>query len=358
MNITFLIGNGFDLNLGLKTGYKHFLEKYTEESNDDSDLIKEFKNNIKKDIETWSSAELAFGLYTSDFKKGDYDSFFECYDDFCENLAAYLKEQESRLNYSVVQENIGTFFGRAIKNIGKGLTTRQIQELQKFINPITEGITYNFISFNYTSTIDMCWRNIPKNVIGQRSVGNRTFQDNKGRVLHIHGDVSKNMVFGLNDESQMKNPELFEGCHDEDIGTIIKSKTYVLNQELTEEETQKVLDSSDLVYIYGMSIGATDALWWDRIIQLMAKRPNMRIIIHSYATLKDSVLSRIYRRYEREKKEEFLSYSKLAADKYDNIFSRIHITRENIFEDIQDLVESGLNKMNDPEVLEKSPVTA
>ena len=29
MNITFFIGNGFDLNLGLKTGYKSFYEYYT-----------------------------------------------------------------------------------------------------------------------------------------------------------------------------------------------------------------------------------------------------------------------------------------------------------------------------------------
>ena len=33
MYITFLIGNGFDLNLGLKTKYRDFLEVYTSKSN-------------------------------------------------------------------------------------------------------------------------------------------------------------------------------------------------------------------------------------------------------------------------------------------------------------------------------------
>lgn len=28
MNVTFLIGNGFDINLGLKTSYKDFYEQY------------------------------------------------------------------------------------------------------------------------------------------------------------------------------------------------------------------------------------------------------------------------------------------------------------------------------------------
>lgn len=36
MNITFLIGNGFDLELGLKTRYIDFLAEYTKEDNDDS----------------------------------------------------------------------------------------------------------------------------------------------------------------------------------------------------------------------------------------------------------------------------------------------------------------------------------
>ena len=40
MNITFLIGNGFDLNIGLATKYSDFLKKYTEPSGKDSDLLR------------------------------------------------------------------------------------------------------------------------------------------------------------------------------------------------------------------------------------------------------------------------------------------------------------------------------
>lgn len=61
MNITFLIGNGFDLNIGLATTYSAFLEEYAKPSDKDNDLLKYFKQKILKDAKMWSNAEMAFG---------------------------------------------------------------------------------------------------------------------------------------------------------------------------------------------------------------------------------------------------------------------------------------------------------
>lgn len=47
MNITYLIGNGFDLNLGLKTRYRDFYDYYVKQPSND-DLIKKFKNDLEK----------------------------------------------------------------------------------------------------------------------------------------------------------------------------------------------------------------------------------------------------------------------------------------------------------------------
>lgn len=49
MNITYLIGNGFDLNLGLKTKFKDYLEEYMVPQPEDSELI-------NSDIDLWSGA--------------------------------------------------------------------------------------------------------------------------------------------------------------------------------------------------------------------------------------------------------------------------------------------------------------
>ena len=48
MNITFLIGNGFDLNLGLSTSFSSFVNSYKVlPSEPDSKHIIDFKNEIK-----------------------------------------------------------------------------------------------------------------------------------------------------------------------------------------------------------------------------------------------------------------------------------------------------------------------
>ena len=66
MNITFLIGNGFDLNLGLNTGYKDFLKEYVRIKSNVYYLDK-FKEDILENFDTWASAEEAFGKYTGEY---------------------------------------------------------------------------------------------------------------------------------------------------------------------------------------------------------------------------------------------------------------------------------------------------
>ena len=52
MNITFLVGNGFDLNLKLDTRYTDFYKYYIE--HDPKDLLSE---SIRNDFEMWSDLE-------------------------------------------------------------------------------------------------------------------------------------------------------------------------------------------------------------------------------------------------------------------------------------------------------------
>ena len=66
MNITYLIGNGFDLNLGLKTKYADFLQEYRNIESGDL-VIGKFKSDIANNLKHWADAESAFGEYTERF---------------------------------------------------------------------------------------------------------------------------------------------------------------------------------------------------------------------------------------------------------------------------------------------------
>ena len=57
MNITFLIGNGFDLNLGLATAYSDFVKYYKETDAEKNVLIK-FRQDISDNEAHWSAEKL------------------------------------------------------------------------------------------------------------------------------------------------------------------------------------------------------------------------------------------------------------------------------------------------------------
>ena len=65
--VTFIIGNGFDIQMGLNTRYSDFYKVYTEIKEKDSELIKWFKGEISKDWENWADFELGMGRFSKEF---------------------------------------------------------------------------------------------------------------------------------------------------------------------------------------------------------------------------------------------------------------------------------------------------
>ena len=94
MNITFLIGNGFDLNCGLKSSYQDVYNEYCKINETDSELIKNFKKNIKNDYKTWGDFELAMAEKINDFKSEN--DFVKCIIDFKTYLVKYLSEEKRK----------------------------------------------------------------------------------------------------------------------------------------------------------------------------------------------------------------------------------------------------------------------
>ena len=78
MKITFFIGNGYDINIGLKTAYHDFLKWYVEQPSK-NDTITDFKKIIEDGIEYWSDLEIALGKYTTRFSS--FEQIEEVYDD-------------------------------------------------------------------------------------------------------------------------------------------------------------------------------------------------------------------------------------------------------------------------------------
>lgn len=309
MNITFLIGNGFDLNLGLKTKYTDFLKVYKPILQEDVDCVEYFKNQILKNESLWANVESSFGMVTAQFKEDNHtaEEYCICHESFCLKLADYLLAQEQQLNYTDLNSYLVKGFSKAILNYKKGFRELEQNQLVSAENNIGGGLIFNFINFNYTQTLDMCVSAVREksNILGKRTHNRTTVDNHIEKVLHVHGTVHRDMVLGVNDISQISDSSLFDGYDDEFINEIIKQKTNEINEENMDQKVFELLKSSDLIYIYGMSTGATDKLWWERICELMNQKKDLHLIIHKFDAPEDGLIRRSFRVFIKKSKKRF-----------------------------------------------------
>lgn len=344
MNVTFLIGNGFDRNLGLATTYSEFVKTYKDLPSDSSNIIG-FREHIKKNEELWSAAEIELGKYTEKLEKGKGAIFSECHADICEELANYLKVQQQRIDYNLSKEEIKYGIAK-INEITNGFPSEERVVLNRvYMNYQNENINFNFICFNYTDTLDRCLQ-IAENdstVKGSHksTSGNTTFVHNIKTVCHVHGTVDKEMVFGVNDDTQITNLEVFE-CEYGDIykNLLIKKKANLSYQENTDAIALDILNESNIIYIYGMSLGDTDKLWWERICKWLATSKEHQLIIQDHDMPPKGVFPIKYQIAEKLRKSKMLNYSEFSEDKKNALESQIHIIGNNIFEDMTDIAIS------------------
>ena len=206
--VTFLIGNGFDKQVGLKTGYTDFYKVYTEVRNDDSKNIRRFKREILKseahNWSNWADFELQMGRHTSSFD-GDtpIEDFIECFSDFVVHFNRYLMEECTRVNWS----------DNDIVNMSEQFRTSIIKFYQFILSAKNEGFpdligfktVFNFLQFNYTDVFDKLLElsGFTRNRLLAKQKGTAEL----GQNLHVHGTMNGGYpTMGVNDESQIANP--------------------------------------------------------------------------------------------------------------------------------------------------------
>ena len=337
MNVTFMIGNGFDINLGLRTQYTDFIEVYRKIQPQDNEIIKRFKSEIiGKNLPLWSAAELAFGKQTSsiseDFTVVDYCN---CHAHFCTELAEYLRGEQKKLVLN--KENLPTIssnFSKAVNNISMGFRDVPGGRIQALISNYHSGIAFNFIDFNYTNTLDLLCANTNSVGWGRHYDYKNTWEN----LIHAHGTVKKDMVLGVHDESQLSNSEIFKSYDPYYIGQLIKSQTDFINEENTYKKARQILNSSHIIYIYGMSLGATDKFWWENICHLLNQNKELRVILHCYEAPSGELLRGTFKRFEVEQQNKLLELGNVEKERRDSFYERIHVTGYNIFRDLENIV--------------------
>lgn len=322
VRITFLIGNGFDINVGLKTKYAEFYQYYKQQNPDDM-----IAKAISGDDEYWSDLEEGLGKYTANVTQEDENVFWESEGRLEDALADYLETQMKRIQVSDKnKEKIAAKMQHSLMNFYKEFPKEQQQFLERRINAIQGDIIYSFVSFNYTDALDRCTQLTKEQFsqrIGTHRCGGFTYSHFMGDILHIHGTVNEEMILGVNDITQIGSKEFVNHLSYRQL--LIKEE---MNKRFAQNKTQEmrnIIEESVIICVFGMSIGATDKMWWNYICKWLTGGEQRRLLLFAK---RDGTFKRITKRIfsEQDKTLERLKVnSGFSEEEWEKIKDKVFI---------------------------------
>ncbi len=323
MKILFILGNGFDINLGMKTRYTDFYSHY-QSLESKSEIIRELKQAISDQYNSWSDLELAFGQHTEKIKT--IKELDEVIEDITEKLGDYLQEEENKFDFSKVSNKLIEDFCYPEKYLPKAENTRLINFKNKWK---TEEWAINIMTLNYTLTIEKLLKKFPKNDLAKH---HSYYDISLNGIEHIHGYVDDRMILGVNDVSQIRNTEFHSNI--DATEALIKTECNKTYKHTIDEWCISEVLSANLICIFGSSIGDTDNFWWELIGDRL-KKSECRLIIFTKGEEVPKRIAVRNARIEREIKKRFMDKIRLTDEEKIDIDDKIFVVvNAGIFSDI------------------------
>ncbi|MDQ6111540.1 AbiH family protein, partial [Enterococcus gallinarum] len=208
-NKIIVVGNGFDISVGIKSSYEQFI-----------DYIKD-RHHFIEDLELYEYNRLFLRKY-QDFKL-NWSDFESLYEETVRNVNKRVLQHEE-LQDSLEINTINA----AIKKLEKDFydyisdeyhrwlqqntvdNSVQFKKFSKKINPVIKQLLSDehafFINFNYTETLediveDILFEKVQKdsNIIDnlKSQIAYKRIREAKNRIAHIHGSIEEeNILFG------------------------------------------------------------------------------------------------------------------------------------------------------------------
>lgn len=328
MNITFLIGNGFDLNCGLNSSYSNVNESYIKQESKIK-VIQSFKERMNKDFNTWGNFEIALGKDFQNFNNEN--DFLLCLDDYCSFLDNYLQLEEKAFfdriranprNRNVVQNE----FYSSISNFYANVTNNFSNMVRGKIG--NDMCVYNAIVFNYTNIFSSIWKTT---LMESKPNGDANIFAVINEPIKIHGGLNNEMILGIDNLSQLS------------FGNI--KPTYRLKRAIVKPELNKIYDSnrvslaktaikeSDIICVFGMSFGDSDQTWKKAIIDWLKDNDSHQLVFYDYKLTSNERINLVKKLDIMELQENtFNSILKAQEEDYKKIIKQIKFPcSKNIF---------------------------
>lgn len=263
--ITFLIGNGFDKSCGLKTAYSDIYKRYVL-TKSKTPTIRKFKKSIKNH-ETWADFEMAMCRYMTELDNEE--QFIDCLHSFRDYMMKHLEKEEDRFS-KIYKRKVKEFILKEVDD--------SIDDMKLCEEPW--DAEYQAICFNYT--------NVAKKILTQEDTddedeiisrkGGYVFTD----LVHIHGTLKNGPVLGINDVGQFSNKLKYK-VTDEIKTEFVKP---IFNQEYDKNRDEKamaMIAESDIICVYGLSLGQSDIRWVDALSAWLRKSTERKLYVFDYS---------------------------------------------------------------------------
>ena len=141
-----------------------------------------------------------------------------------------------------------------------------------------------------------------------------------GKVA-INGFTDHDLIMGVNDAGQIKNQAF---AQDSDIiEEIVKPLQNEIIRMNFDNDAIRLIKSSDIICVYGMSIGGTDKKWWQLVMNwLQESTANHLIVLQHRAGTKFTFR---WNRLVKEIRSKLFLYGDVPEEKRKALENRIHI---------------------------------
>ncbi len=211
-----VIGNGFDINLGLPTSYTDFVKSahFDDMVKRGNELAKHLKS--KFELQNWIDIENELKIYS--LEKSD-ASFKFNYELLTFALINYLEQ----LDYSLMKRASAAY--RLIESISESCDS------------------FNILDYNYTKSIEIILRN---QLIDEDTI--------KRNLIKVHGEAAKNdIIFGVEDSAPIKPEHVF------------LRKAYPRHYK--ELNLSSIFAQAKRIIFFGHSLGETDHTYFQNLFR-------------------------------------------------------------------------------------------
>lgn len=335
MNATFLIGNGFDINCGIRCTFREICEEYCKTASS-SETIKSFKVIIDKDIDTWADFEISMNQFLSNFQTEE--EALECIRDFKIYMKDFLKKEEAIFLRKYKKHDNDTI-RNAIKEEMRNSIHSFFKGISKNIESIFQGNLYvnnsnfRFITFNYTRIFDSLIE----------------AADSTSSIIHIHGNLDDETVLGIDNEAQLNSNLQFEPTRKlrREFIKPVFNNMYDTNRITI---ANSFISNCDVICVFGMSLGDSDLTWRNSILKWIKAEPSHHLFLYQYSCANIKYLTIPHRmEIEDAAKEAFYDRIRLDNTTRAAIDQQIHIPiGRNIFNILNVMIE-GEKKQSEQE---------